>query len=135
MTNTRLNCEYFVLSFIPSVLSDKLLPLGVLLREVETVSGAVRLRFAGAMFSEELKASLGEIQEVDRRVIQEAMAELSAVVERADTSGQGDELDSLLRDLLNTNSGLCAFAYRCGVVSDPATELRTLFHQLIHPHF
>ena len=133
MTGDQLSYEYFILSFVPSVFSSESTPIGILLREMETGSTEPRLRFVGAKFVEEVQASPVGDFEADETLIREATVEIRAMVERAHGNGQHDDLDALLKQLLNANSGVCAFGpHLCPAVGNPESELQTLFERLVN---
>jgi len=132
MTDRCLTCEYFILSFVPSVLSDESIPIGVLLQEIETVATEKELRFAGARFVQDLRALPLVDLEADETLIAKAILEMQTIVKRAFASGRHNELNALLQELLNANSGLCAFGpYACRAAGNPELDLEALFERSI----
>jgi len=132
MTDSDLSCEYFILSFVPSVLSDESVPIGILLWGIESASSEKSFRFAGVRFVQELQALPVVDRNADETLIKEAIIEIQSVVERACASGQQNELSALVEQLLNANSGLCAFGphpYRA--VVNLELELQDLFERFI----
>jgi len=134
MTDSRIIREYFTLDFVPSVLSHELSRIGILLRELEVLPAALKLRFIGAKFIGDVQDSRAAVSEVDQLLIGEAIKEIRQAVKRANESGEQDEFNSLLQVLLNANSGLCAVGpHPCLALGNPEEQLHALFEGLVLP--
>ena len=71
-------------------------------------------------------------QDFDASLVKSAIQEIEAMVNREHSSGEHSELNVLLEQLLNANTGLCGFGPNfCRTEGDPESKLRVLFEQLI----
>ena len=127
VTSTETRWEYFVVSFVPNILDGKSVPVGGILREV--VPGETGSRYVAAKFTQAVD-KLNLPDQLDRDVVEAAIAEITRKVERARDQMGESELDVLLQELTSANTGICASEPRAiFLTGTPETMLNELLER------